>query len=136
MWYFTTPLINVGNGSRPSLGTGSTSQLYLSQIGGPGSQYTRTVNSSTFRWKSPNPSELGKLSAGPSVDLYDVHVFAVGQLYIIKITHLPANNVFWHVLQSATLIILDSVIFLLYIVFLTIKVVNSSVMSSFILVKP
>ena len=75
-------------------------------------------------------------AAGPSVDLDNVLVFAVGLLYIIKIRYLTANNHFFHVLQSATLIILESVFFLSYVVFLSIKAVNSSVMSSFIHEKP
>ena len=45
-------------------------------------QYTRTVNSGMVGCKSPNLSGLGGLSAGcpagPSVDLYNVLVFAVG----------------------------------------------------------
>jgi len=61
-------------------GTGS--EPNRCQIGGPGCQYTRTVNSGPVRCKSPNPSELGRLSAGrpagPSVDLYNVLVFAAG----------------------------------------------------------
>ena len=63
-------------------GSGSGSELNRCQIGGPGCQYTRTVNSGLVRCNSPNPSELGRLSAGrpagPSVDLYNVLVFAVG----------------------------------------------------------
>jgi len=64
------------------LGSGSGSEPNRCKIGGPGFQYTRTVNSGLVRCKSPNPSELGGLSAGrpagPSVDLYNVLVFAVG----------------------------------------------------------
>jgi len=64
-------------------GSGSGSKPNRCQIGGPGSiQQTRTVNSGTVRCKCPNPSGLGVLSAGhpagPSVDLYNVLVFAVG----------------------------------------------------------
>jgi hypothetical protein len=73
--------------------------------------------------------------AGPSVDLYNVLLFAVGKLYVIKIRYLTANNLFLHVLQSVTLIILEYVLFLLYVVFFAIKGVNSSVMSSFNSVK-
>jgi len=63
-------------------GSGSGSKPNRCQIGGPGCQHTRTVNSGTVRCKSPKPSGLGRLSAGrpagPSVDLYNVLVFAVG----------------------------------------------------------
>jgi len=59
-------------------GSGSGSELNCRQIGCPGCQYTLTVNSGPVRCKSPNPSELGGLSAGrpvgPSVDLYNVLV--------------------------------------------------------------
>jgi hypothetical protein len=62
-------------------GSGSGSEPNRCQIGGPGCQHTRTVDSGTVRCKSPNPSGLGGLSAGrtagPSVDLYNVLVFAV-----------------------------------------------------------
>jgi len=60
----------------------SGSELNRCQIGGPGCQLTRTVNLGTVRCKSPNLTGLGGLSAGlpagPSVDLYNVLVFAVG----------------------------------------------------------
>jgi len=63
-------------------GSASRSKPNCCQIGGPGCLHTRTVNSGTVRCKSPNPSGLGGLSAGrpagPSVDLYNVLVFAVG----------------------------------------------------------
>jgi hypothetical protein len=59
----------------------SRSQPNSCQIGGPGYLHTRTVNSGTVRCKSANPFGLGGLSAGrqacPSVDLYNVLVFAV-----------------------------------------------------------
>jgi len=62
-------------------GSGSVSEPNRCQIGGPGCQHTRSVDSGTVRCKSPNPSGLGGLSAGrtagPSVDLYNVLVFAV-----------------------------------------------------------
>ena len=54
----------------------------------------------------------------------------------MKSWYSTANNLFLHVLQSAILIILESLFFLLYVVFLAIKAVNSSVMSSFICAKP
>ena len=50
-------------------------------------------------------------------------------MYIIIIRYSTANNLFLHVLQSATLIVVESVFFLLYVEFLAIKSVNSSVMS-------
>ena len=63
-------------------GSGSGSEPNHCQMGGPGCLQTRTVNSGTVRWKSPNPSALGWSSAGrpacPSVDFYNVLVFAVG----------------------------------------------------------
>jgi len=62
--------------------SGSGSEPNRCQIGGPGCQHTRIVNSGTVQFKSPNPSGFGGLSAGcpvgPSVDLYNVLVFAVG----------------------------------------------------------
>jgi len=62
-------------------GSGSGSEPNHCQTGGPGCQHTRTVDSGTVRCKSTNPSGLGGLSAGrtagPSVDLYNVLVFAV-----------------------------------------------------------
>jgi hypothetical protein len=64
------------------VGSGSGSKPNSCQIGGPVCQHTGTANSGTVRCKSPNPSGLGGLSAGrpagPSVDLYNVLVFAVG----------------------------------------------------------
>jgi len=120
--------------------SGSGSEPNQWHIGGPGCQYGRTVNSNTVRWISSNPSQLGRLSvgrpAGSSVDLYNFLVFAVGLMHLIKIRYFTANNLFLHVLQSATLIILESVFFLLYIVLLNIEAVNSPVISSFICVKP
>ena len=62
-------------------GSGNGSEPNSCQTGGPGRQYTRTVNSGTIRWKSHKPSELPGLSvgfpAGPSVDSYNALVFAV-----------------------------------------------------------
>jgi len=62
--------------------SGSGSEPNRCQIGGPGCQYSRTDNSGTVRCQYSNLSELGGLSAGrpagPSVDLYNVLVFAVG----------------------------------------------------------
>ena len=121
-------------------GSGSVSQLNCCQIGSPGCQYTRTINSGTVQCKSPNLSELGGLSsghaAGPSVDSYNALVFAVRWLYVIKIMHLAASNLFLHVLQCAILIILESVFFLSYDIFLPRKVVTSAVISSYIRAMP
>jgi len=54
----------LGCGSRPKHG----------QIGSPGCQFTRTVIWGMARQKSPNPTAVGRLSAGrpagPSVDAY------------------------------------------------------------------
>jgi hypothetical protein len=59
-------------------GSGSRSEPYDCQIGGPGCQHTRTFISGMVQYYSPNPSGLGGLSADPSVDLYNVLVFVVG----------------------------------------------------------
>ena len=121
-------------------GSGSGSQRHYCQIGGLGCQYTRTVNSGLVQCKSPNPSELVGLSvgrpAGQSVDLYNVVVFAVEKVYIFKIRYPTANNLFLHVSQSATLIILGYLFFLLYVALLAIEAVKCSVMSSIIRRKP
>ena len=62
-------------------GSGSGLEPNRCQIGGLGCQHTRTVDSGPVRCKSPNPSGLGWMSAGrtagPTVDLYNVLVFAV-----------------------------------------------------------
>jgi len=76
------PLVVLATVPDRHFGSGSGSELNRCQIGGPGCQHTRTVNPGTVRCKSPNPSGLGGLSAGhpagPSVDLYNVLIFAVG----------------------------------------------------------
>jgi len=114
--------------------SGSGSEPNRCQIGRWGCQHTRTVDSGTVRCKSPNPSGLGGLSAGrtagPSVDLYNVLVFAVAYLNIIKIRYLTANDLFLDVLQSATLIILEYVFCLLPVAFFAREVVNSSAMAA------
>ena len=62
-------------------GSGSRSKPKRWQIGGPGHQSTRTPHSGTVPWCTPNPSELGGLSAGcpagPSIDSHKAGVFAV-----------------------------------------------------------
>jgi hypothetical protein len=62
-------------------GSGSGSKPNHCQIGGPGRQLTRTAHSGMVPWLTPNPSELGGLSAGhpagPSIDSYQAVVFAV-----------------------------------------------------------
>jgi len=54
--------------------SGSRSKSISFLIGGPSCRSTRTVNSDTVRWQTPNPSEWGGLSAGrpagPSIDSY------------------------------------------------------------------
>ena len=74
--------LSVSNSSRLSLRVGSRSKQKRSKIGGLHCQYTATIFSGTVQWMSPNQSELGSWSAGraagPSVDLYNVPVFAVG----------------------------------------------------------
>ena len=63
-------------------GSGSVSDPNWCQIDVPGCQLTQSVNSGTIRWQTPNLSALGELSAGhpvgPSIDVYNVLVFAVG----------------------------------------------------------
>jgi len=54
----------------------------------------------------------------------------------MKIRYSTANNLFLPVLQSAILIILEFVLFLLYVIFLAKQAVSSSLMSSFIRAKP
>jgi len=78
---------------------------------------------------------VGRL-AGPSIDSYKALVFAVYLSYLTKIMFSTTNDTCLHAVQLAILINLKSVFFLLYIVFLAIKVVNNSVMSSFVRVKP
>ena len=96
-------------------------------------QYTRTVNSGTIQWKSPNTSELGGLPAGrpagPSDDSHNDLVFSVWWMWTIKARYLAANDLFLDILQFAVSIILESVFFILFFVFKPRKVVNSSVMS-------
>jgi len=70
----------------------------------------------------------GTLS-GPSVDLYNDHVFAVGKSNIIKIGYLTSNDLLLDVLQSATLIILEYVFCLLPGAYSAREVVNCSVIS-------
>ena len=62
-------------------GYGSESKANRCQLGGPGRQYTRTAQSGTVPWITPNPSELSGLSAGrpvgPSIDSHKALEFAV-----------------------------------------------------------
>jgi hypothetical protein len=76
----TTSVPTVGLATVPDrhFGSGSGSEPNCCQIGGSDFQQTRTVNSGTVRCKSPNPFGLGRVVSGPSVDLYNVLVFAVG----------------------------------------------------------
>jgi len=55
---------------------------------------------------------------------------------MIKIDYSTASNYFLHVWWVAILVILESVFVLSYFGFLTIKEVNSSVMSSYISIMP
>jgi len=93
--------------------SGSRSEQNLWKIGSLGCQYTWTVNSGTVGLKSPYSCEVGRMSVGPSVDLYNVVVFAVGKWSNIEIRYSTANNPVSHVLQSATSIILEYMFFLL-----------------------
>jgi len=72
---------SVSNGSGLSLRIRVGVQTEPLQIGGLGWQYTRTVTLGTVQKKSPNPSELGGLSAGrpagPSIDSNKTLVFGV-----------------------------------------------------------
>ena len=60
---------------------GSGSEPTPFQIGGPCRRYSRTINLGMVRLTSHNSSELGGLPvgcpAGPSVDSYNAHVFAI-----------------------------------------------------------
>jgi len=62
-------------------GSGSRSEPSRCQIGGPGCQSTRTVDSGTVPSTSPYPSEQGGLSAGctvgPVVSTYNMLAFAI-----------------------------------------------------------
>jgi len=114
-------------------GSGAGSSTNNCQIRGPQCQYTRTINSWTVWWYTPNLSDLGRLSAGcpagPSIDSYNAQVFAVCSWYLIKIMFSTTNNTCLHVLQFALLINSQSVFYPWDIVFFTIKVVNNSTMS-------
>ena len=115
-------------------GSGSGPEPKGYQMSGPGCQYTPTGISGTVQGKSHNLSELGGLSvgspAGPSVDSFDALVSAVWKWYLPKIMYSTSSDHSLHVLQFAISIILESVVFLLYFVFLPIQAVNSSVISS------
>jgi hypothetical protein len=74
--------------------------------------------------------------AGTFIDSYNVLVFAVYLLYLTKIMFSTTNDTCLYAVQLAISIYLESVVFLLCIVFLAIKVVNNSVMGSLIRVKP
>jgi len=120
------------------MGSRSGSKQNSCEIGILGRQNTRTINLGLVKWTSPNSSDFGGLSAGcpafPSVDSYSALVFAVYQSCVIVMAYSTSSNVFTHAMQFAILIILESKLFLVYFVFLSIKAVNSSVMSSSICV--
>jgi len=117
-------------------GSRSGSEPNRGQIDSPGRRYTRTVNLGTVRWYTPHPSELGGLAvghlAGPSINSYKALVFGLYLLYLTKIVFSTTNDTCLHAVQHAISINLESVFFLLYIVFLARQVVNNSVMSSMI----
>jgi len=116
------------------LGSGSRSELNCCDIGGPSRQYTQTSNSGIVSRKSPNPSEMGGLLAGcppvQSVDSFDARVCTVWQWCVTKIMYSTYSNYCLQVLELAISIIVGSVVFLLYVVFLPIMAVNGSGMSS------
>jgi len=64
-------------------------ELNHCQICGPGPQCSQTVDAGTVRWKSTNPTELERLSAGfpvgPSIDSYNALIVAVSEVYLFKI---------------------------------------------------
>jgi len=68
---------------------GSRSRKNICQCGCPGRQYTRAITSGPVRWKFPNWSELGQMSAGrparPSIDSYTAFVFAVCNSILSKL---------------------------------------------------
>jgi hypothetical protein len=100
------------------------------QIAGPGCQSIRTINLDIVRCYTPNLSELDRLSAGspagPSIVSYKACVFGVCQSYLTKITFSTTHIVMLHAWQLAISINLESVIYLLYILWLPIRVVNNS----------
>jgi succinate-acetate transporter protein len=73
--------------------------------------------------------------AGPSIDSFKALVFGVYLSCLTKIVFSITNDTCLHAVQLAISINLESVFFLLWIVFLAIKVVNKSVMSSLVRVK-
>ena len=121
-------------------GSQSRSELNRCTIAGLGFQWTRTIIMGKIRCETPNPSEMRGLStgrpAGSSIDSYKTLVFAVCQWYLNTIVFATTNNRCLHAVQLALSINLECVFFLFYIVFLAIKAVNSSLMSSLICVKP
>jgi len=74
------PLV-LATGLDRHFGSGYGSEPNRRQIGGPGRQYTRTVDSGTIPSTSPYPSELGGFPAGctasPSVNSYNMLAFAI-----------------------------------------------------------
>jgi len=86
-------------------GSGYGLELNRSQMGGPGRQSTRTVDSGTVPSTSPYVSELGGFPAGctpgPSVNSYTMLAFAIRSWYSIKIDHLTSSNHILHVLHIA-----------------------------------
>jgi len=73
---------------------------------------------------------------GPSIDSYKTLVFPVYLSYLTKVVFSTTNDTCLDAVQLVISINLESVFFLLCIVFLAIKVINNSVMSSLIRVKP
>jgi len=79
--FHTEPTVVLATILDRHFGSGSGSKPNRCQNGSPGRQKTRTAHLVTVPWKTPNPSELGGLSAGrpagPSLDSYKAVEFAV-----------------------------------------------------------
>jgi len=106
------------------------------QLHGPSIQIHRNVHSGMVRWTSPNPSEMGRSSVGcpvgPSEDSYNALAFAVWYLYLNKIAELTSSNTLFITLQVVISDILESMIFLLWFVLWSTRMVNSSFTISYI----
>jgi len=80
-YILTLLLIVLATGLDRHFRSGYRSEPNRSQIGGPGGQYTRTVNSGTVPSTSPYLFELGGYPAGctvgPSVKSYNMRAFAI-----------------------------------------------------------
>jgi len=115
-------------------GSRSGSNLNHCQIGSLGCQWTRTISPGAVRWYTPNPSELGRLSAGrlagPSIDSIKALAFGVCEYFLIKIAFPTTKDMSLEALQLAISIIFEPVFYLWYIICLRIMAVDDSVMNA------